>query len=116
MIKLIKMDEETTPNLQIGDYEHYYKLLRDNQGIGYGTINKDKENELFIFIDKNERGNGYGKVLFSKMLEETKNLGYKELKIQFDKENAPMKKIATENGGVETSKEGDNFKYIIPLK
>ena len=50
------------------------------------------------------------------MLEETKNQGYKEVKISFEKENVPMLKIANENGGKETSKEGDTLKYVITIK
>jgi len=115
MINLIKV-EDIKPNLQIGDYDYCYKLVKDNQGIGYGTINKDTDNKLFIYIDKQERGNGYGKILFSKMLDETKNIGYQEVKITFDKENVPMQKIAEDNGGRQISSDGDSIKYVITIK
>lgn len=116
MIKLVKVNGGIEPNPQIGEYDCCYKLLKDNQGIGYGTINKDKENALFIFVDREQRGNGYGKILFSKMLEETKNLGYKEIKIIFGKENTPMLKIAESNEGKQISSDEDSVKYIISIK
>lgn len=115
MINLVKVQKGTEPNLQIGDYDYCYKLVKDEQGIGYGTINKNKENQLFIFIDKQERGNGYGKILFSKMLQETKNIGYNEVKISFEKENTPMKKIANDNGATQISEDENNVKYIISI-
>lgn len=115
MIKLVRV-EDIEPNVQIGNYDYCYKLVKDNQGIGYGTINKDKENQLFIFIDKQQRGNGYGKILFSKMLDETKNIGYQEVKITFGKENTPMLKIAEDNGGRQISSDDDSIKYVITIK
>lgn len=116
MINLIKLQKGTEPNVQIGDYDCCYKLVKDNQGIGYGTINKDKENQLFIFVDKQNRGNGYGKILFSKMLEETKNMGYNQVKISFEKDNEPMLKIVNDYAGTQLSNDGNTLKYVISTK
>lgn len=113
MIKLIREGEEI---LHPEKYEYCYKLVKDNQPLGFGTINKDKENALFIFINKEQRGNGYGKILFSKMLEETKNIGYNEVKIIFSKENTPMIKIADDNGGKQISADEGSIKYVFSLK
>ena len=101
MINLIK---ETGENLQPEKYETCYKLVKDNQSLGFGTINKE------------QRGNGYGKILFSKMLEETKKMGYDKVKITFSRKNEPMLKIATDNGGQQTSFDEDSVKYVFPLK
>lgn len=97
-------------------YDYCYKLVKDNQPLGFGTINKDKENAVFIFINKEQRGNGYGKILFSKMLEESKKIGYNEVKITFSKENSPMRKIAADKGGIEISSDEDSVKYVISTK
>ena len=112
MINLVKENEKS---LQPEKYDYCYKLVEDNRALGYGTINKDKENALFIFINKEERGNGYGKILFSKMLNETKNMGFNEVKITFGKENTPMLKIAEDNGGRKISSDEDTVKYVIPI-
>lgn len=113
MCHLVKADEE---NLYPEKYDYCYKLVNDNQPLGFATINKDKENALFIFINKEQRGNGYGKILFSKMLDETKKIGYNEVKITFSKENIPMIKIADDNGGNQTSSDEDSVKYVFSLK
>ena len=97
-------------------YDYCYKLVKDNQPLGFGTINKDKENALFIFINKEQRGNGYGNILFSKMLDETKKIGFDEVKITFSKENTPMIKIASDNGGKQTFSDEDSVKYVFSLK
>lgn len=98
------------------EYEQYYKLIKDNQEIGYGTINKDKENAFYIYINEEQRGKGYGKILFSKILEESKGMGWTEPKITFEKENIPMTKIAVDNGAVLFSSDGAMVKYKIKLK
>jgi len=116
MIELVKVNKKFEPNLNIGEYDSCYKLVKDNQGIGYGTINKNKENELFIFVDREQRGKGYGKILFSKMLDKTKEMGYKEVKIAFEKENTPMVKIANENKATPIPTDEDKIKYIIKIK
>ena len=113
MIKLIREGEEI---FHPEKYEYCYKLVKDNQPLGFGTVNKDKENALFIFINKEQRGKGYGKILFSKMLEETKNIGYNEVKITFSKENTAMEKIAEDNGGKQISEDEDSIKYMFSLK
>ena len=64
MIDLIECNER----IDTIDYEYCYKLVKDGKEIGLSTINKDKQNVLYIFIRKELRGNGYGKILFSKML------------------------------------------------
>ncbi len=115
MIKLVKVEDEIKPNPRVGDYKCCYKLEKDNQGIGYGTINKDQENQVFIFIDREQRGNGYGKILFSKILDETKNMGYEEVKITFGKDNEPMLKITKDNNGKQISEDEDSVKYTIEI-
>lgn len=116
MIKLIKGGEEFNNVLPPKDYEQCYKLVEDDKTIGAGTINKDKENLMYIFVKQELRGNGYGKILFSKMLDEAKKIGYKEIPLTFPKENIQMVKIVNDNGGLHISTDEDEVKYVIPLK
>ena len=113
MIKLEKINGK--PKLD-KEYERYYKLIKDNKEIGYGTINKDKEDAFYIYINEGQRGKGYGKILFAKILEESKDRGWTEPKITFEKENIPMTKIAVDNGAVLFSSDGAIVKYKIKLK
>lgn len=115
MIDLIKVDKKIEKILDIVDYELIYKLVMDNRVIGYGTINKDKENIIYIFIENELRGNGYGKYLFSKMLQEVKNIGYKEAKVVFKTKNIQMLKIVKNEGGLHLSTNEGNEKYLIPI-
>lgn len=116
MINLVKVNEGLKPNIQLEEYHYCYKLVKDEETIGFGTINKNKENLLFVFISEENRGNGYGKILFEKMLQETKNIGHKEARVTFNKGNIPMLKIVSDNGGVHLSSNEELVKYVIPLK
>ena len=115
MIELIKVDKQIGAILKIVDYKSLFKLTKDNKTIGYGTINKDEKNLIYIFIEENLRGNGYGKILFSKMLEEIKKEGHKDIIVQFKINNIPMLKIVENNGGLNLSTEEGIFKYLIPI-
>ena len=116
MIKLIKSNKGLKTEVLPKEYESAYKLVKDDKTIGFGTINNDKENALYIYINEEERGNGYGKILFSKMLDQTKSIGCDRPQITFAKENIPMTKIAVDNGGTLISSDGETVKYRIPTK
>ena len=115
MCELIKTENKIDLISQIVEYKFLYKLVKDDKVIGYGTINNDKENIIYIYIEEQLRGNGYGKILFSKMIEEIKKIGYKEVKIKFAKENIQMLKIVKNNEGLHLSSNEDGVTYLIPL-
>lgn len=116
MVEVIKVEERNDLILEKIDYEHLYKLVKNDKIIGYGTINKDIENLIYIFVAEEERSNQYGKFLFLKILEEIKKMGYKEAKIKFEKENIQMLKIVKGAGGLHLSSNVDGIKYLIPLR
>ena len=116
MIDFIKIDNKIDKITEIVDYKYMYKLNKDNKTIGYGTINNDEENGIFIYIEKESRGNGYGRELFLKILEEMKKEGYKEVKIIFNRENIQMLKIVTKEGGLHISSMDENVQYVVPIK
>ena len=116
MIKLVKGGDEFEKVLSPREYEQCYKLVNDNETIGVGTINKDKENLLYIFVKQELRGNGYGKILFSKMIDEARKKGYEEVKLTFPRENIQMVKIVNDNGALHQATNENEVKYVIPLK
>lgn len=116
MPELVKVDKEIEQIRQIVDYEYIYKLVKDDKIIGYGTINKDKENLIYIYIEEGFRENGYGELLFSKMLEEAKQLEYKEVKVRFKYNNIQILRIVEKVGGLHLSSNENVVKYLIPLK
>lgn len=115
MIELVRVDKQIEKILDTVNYEFIYKLVKDNKIIGYGTINKDKENIMYIFIENELRGNGYGTLLFSKMIQEVKNIGYKEARVIFGKENIQMLKIVKNAGGLHLSTNERDVRYLIPI-
>lgn len=116
MIKLIQGEdvfEKALPNV---NYDKCFKLVENDRPLGVGTINKDKENLIYIYIKQELRGKGYGKILFSKMMDEVKKEGYKEVKLKFSKDNIRMEKIVNDNGGVQLNNNEDDVHYLISLK
>lgn len=116
MIELIRVDKRIDAILENVDYKNIYKLVKDDRIIGYGTINKDIDNLVYIFIEENSRGEGYGKFLFSKMIEEVKTEGFKDIRLIFNKDNIRMLKIVKGAGGLHLSSLEQDVKYLVPIK
>ena len=116
MFKLVEGKDTFEKALPSVNFDKCFKLLKDDRPLGVGTINKDDENLIYIYIKQELRGNGYGKILFSKMMEEAKKEGYQEVKVTFPKDNVPMVKIIDDNGGVQQTINQNEVKYMIPLK
>lgn len=116
MIELVEVDKRIESILEIVDYKKIYKLVKDDKIIGYGTINKDIENLVYIFIEENSRGEGYGKLLFSKMLEKVRIEGFKEIRLVFRRNNIQMLKIIKGVEGLHISSIGEEVKYVVPIK
>lgn len=116
MFKLVEGKDTFEKALPSVNFDKCFQLIKDDRPLGVGTINKDKENLIYIYIKQELRGNGYGKVLFSKMMEEAKKEGYQEVKVTFPKDNIQMVKIVDDNGGMQKSTDNNQVKYVIPLK
>lgn len=93
-----------------------YKYKKDNKEIGLGVINNDENDKIFIYIKKDLRGNGYGKLLFTEVLNELIKRGYEHINVKFGKENIQMLKIVEYNGGLQISTDKKTVKYLIPIK
>ena len=111
MFKLVEGKDTFEKALPSVNFNKCFKLLKDDRPLGVGTINKDEENQIYIYIKQELRGNGYGKILFSKMMDEAK----KEVKVTFPKDNIQMVKIVDDNGGVQQSTNNNQVKYVISL-
>lgn len=113
MIKLI--EDEGVVKEKFPEGEYCYKFLKDDKMIGVASINKDNEDKVYIFIKKELRGNGYGKILFSEVIKELKNKGYSEVIIRFEKDNIQMLKIINHNGGKHLSTDNKIMRYVVPI-
>lgn len=102
-------------NMKQDGFDSFYEFLDENQSIGIGAISKNADNQLYIFIKKDLRGNGFGKILFSKMVEEAKNQGFTKLNFAFLRKNTKILKTVVDNGGLHLSTNGEIVKYFLPL-
>ncbi len=85
-----------------------YVLYVDDVPVGYGRVRHETNNYLENVIgagpigygiSKDYRGKGFGKILFSKLIEECKIFGYKTIKQFPKKDNLATIKIMQKCGG-----------------
>ena len=93
-----------------------YKFYENDKNIGFAVINEDEEDKVYIYIKKELRGNGHGKLLFSELMGELEKKEYKDIKVKFDRDNIQMLKIVKHFGGLHLSTDNGLVKYLIPIK
>ena len=103
---------------ETSDIENTEKyILKDGEKeIGYGYIKGVEINPIEIFIYENERSNGYGKLLFSKLLEIIKEKEAKLLTFDLPEEQYRMIKIIAYSGGRYIYIKNGVRRYILPIK
>ncbi len=116
MIEFCKMDVFEKQSLKLNLADNLFSLKLDSKIIGYGKITDNYNRRIEIYIEKDYRGNGYGKILFGRMIEVVKKLNLKDICITFSKQNIQMNKIVSDFGGKQVSVDDDMIKYILPLK
>lgn len=110
-----KLDEKMINSLNIKETSEAYALEENNEIIGYGIILNNDNSKIEIFIKEEYRSNGYGKLLFRKMLEELKKQSYKEIKITFQKNNYRIKNIIVALGGLQLRTDHQEETYLVPI-
>lgn len=113
---LYKIDKKILNNPNLKETDNTYALEKDKKVLGYGIISQNRNNIIEIFIKEEERGNGYGKLLFGKMLEQLKRENYKDIKLTIKKENYRMKNIIIFYGGQQLHATPLEESYILPIK
>lgn len=103
---------------ETSDIENTEKyILKDNdKELGYGYIISAEINPIEIFIYEKERSNGYGKLLFSKLLQILKEKGTKLLTFDLPEEQYRMINIVSSFGGRYISIKNGVKRYILPVK
>lgn len=100
-----------------------YFLYIDGVPVGYGRIrhlsSEYLENVLGIGnlgygISKNQRGKGYGNILFAELLKKCREFGYQRIRLFPYKQNEATLKIMLKNGGKIVG-EFQEEKYIVEL-
>lgn len=115
MLEFKLLDHELKEEVDIKDNSLVYILEKDHQIIGYGFLNNEKENRIEILIKDEYQSNGYGKILFEKMIEELKKIGDREVKLTISKDNYRIKNIIKSFNGIQLSNYNGKEEYLIPL-
>lgn len=101
--------------LKVSDKENSvkYKLVSEDKELGYGYIFDRETNPIEVFVEKEYRSNGYGKLLFNSLLKILKSKGLKGTIFVIDVENFSMLNIIKQAGAVELSRNLDDIKLLL---
>ena len=122
-----KIKEENIINQELNTTTKIFILVDNNKLIGElgirTTLNDfwiNKGSQIYYKIRLSERKKGYGNIILKLGLDETKKLGFKQVRINCDDNNIPSKTVILNNGGVldiksYKTKIGTSSSYIIKL-
>lgn len=115
MRELYKMSEGEKSMFQLPMQDNYYCFKDDKEMFGFAKIDYLEKIDIYIFILKNKRGNGYGKELFSKVLQKLKEYGIHFIEIELPLSDIIMSRIINSNGGIEDTRKEGIVKYVLPI-
>ena len=92
-----------------------YELKNGEQVIGFAYYFGTEINPIEIYVNENERSNGYGKLLFAKMLEVAKEKGAKSLFFQIEDNNYIVSNIVSSAGAIHLSSTDGITKWVLPI-
>lgn len=87
-----------------------FVLKNNEKTIGYSRINDLEEDNIFVYILEEYRGNGYGKELFKLSFEKIEK---NEIFLNVSKQNIQMRKIIENNQNIKIINEPKYIKYVI---
>ena len=105
-------------NLQIERCNHdpfRYSLKLDGKEIGCGYIYDREINPIEIYIDENHRSNGYGKYLFSQLLQIAKERSVAGMIFEVAEENYRFITIIGQVGAKRIGKNGAIIKFVLKI-
>lgn len=118
MEKIVKVTNENYPELYDGKLEKYILMdTKENDNIiGIATINDEVEtNKISVNILENYRSNGYGKLMFQKILREYKaNYIADELRFEVNEQNE-FNNILHKFGSINIANKNGTLVHILPL-
>lgn len=117
MEKLVKITRENYPQYYKENQNQYLFVNENEQIVGTATIDGTVEkNKIKIDVLTKYQGNGYGKKIFEKALEEYKNQ-YSDTELRFEIENqSKAKGILHKFGSINIANQNGKMVYILPLK
>lgn len=106
--------EKKEYNFDLGD--DYYTYKNNDLVIGYARINVIEPYQIYIFVNENIRGNGYGTKLFQEVLDILKKNGVSQIETETSIGNIAMIRILEHYNGKEITRYGGMVHYIVPVK
>lgn len=116
MLTLKKIEESLMQTLNIDKSSEAFALYKEDVIIGYGLIYGKSIKQIEIFIKEEYRSNGYGKILFGRMLGELKKKNIKNIKIIFPRENYRIKNIIISFGGIQANTNQKEDTYFLSIE
>lgn len=92
-----------------------YALVNKGVQIGYGFIKNTEINPIEVYIDENQRSNGYGKYLFAKLVKIVEQKGINVLRFEIDISNYRIKNIIGNLGGQHIMTSNGKQLYILKV-
>ena len=108
-MQIIKCTNSDKPNTE------KYIMKINNQEIGFGYLIETEINPIEIFINEDQRSNGYGKLLFAKLLQICKEKGLKVLFFELKNEDYRMIIIITSLGARHIGTNYGINKFVLPV-
>ena len=94
-------------------YDNSYKVYIEDIYVGFSALSLNSKDMVFIYVDPEYRGSGYGKKMFSMMTKLLENINIKEIDLLFDTNNIQMNKIINSYSSYEIVKSKDVVSYKI---
>lgn len=99
-----------------------YWLYDNEKPIGYGRVRhylndalQKTSGHIGYAIRRSERGQGYGNLILSLLLDECKKLGIEDVQISANTDNIPSNRVIIKNGGMLIRTESNKNFYIVRL-
>ena len=99
-----------------------YWLYDNEKPIGYGRVRhylndalQKTSGHIGYAIRRSERGQGYGNLILSLLLDECKKLGIEDVQISANTDNIPSNRVIIKNGGRLIRTESNKNFYIVRL-
>ena len=106
IIKYIESDKENSTK---------YLLTKDDKEIGCGYIFSRLVNPIEIYIKEEARSNGYGKMLFIKLLQIIHDSDRTNLMFEIEIQNHEMNNILSSLGGRHVGTNNGKNRWVMPV-
>ena len=111
------IDKNIEIPFEYNNEDKIYVLKNDNDFIGYGKIilNQDNKDILYFMIKPEYQSNGYGTMLYEKLLQVLKDNNYKDIVIHISNDNIKAINIINKFRNIHTTTIKGISEYIVPI-